>query len=60
LDWCFSEFLTKEIGVTTIPFSVFYEDNEFLPENIVRFAFCHKEESLIEAGKRIKNLLNYI
>ena len=25
-DWAFSIFLTKEIGVTTIPYSAFYDD----------------------------------
>lgn len=27
-DWAFSEFLTQEIGVTTIPFTAFYDKND--------------------------------
>ena len=53
IDFC--QFLTVEAGVTAIPASALYNE---LPNNLkyVRFAFCKKEETLVEAGKRLMRI----
>lgn len=52
----FCRYLTIEIGVTAIPASTLYHQ---LPKNVklVRFAFCKKEETLLEAEKRLMRLI---
>ncbi|ETR72891.1 MAG: Aminotransferase, class I/classII [Candidatus Magnetoglobus multicellularis str. Araruama] len=54
-DIAFCQFLTVEIGVTAIPASALYNE---LPNNLqyIRFAFCKKEETLVEVGKRIMRI----
>jgi len=51
----FCHYLTIEIGVTAVPASTLYHR---LPKNIklIRFAFCKKEETLLEAEKRLMRL----
>ncbi len=55
----FCRYLTTKIGVTAIPASTLYHQ---LPENVklVRFAFCKKEETLLEAEKRLMRLITFI
>jgi len=54
-DIAFCQFLTVEAGITAIPASALYNK---LPGNLkyVRFAFCKKEETLVEAGKRLMRI----
>ena len=44
-DERFSDWLLEEIGIATVPGSSFYSEPE-LGQNIVRFAFCKKMETL--------------
>ncbi len=53
-DWEFMKFLIKEIGVSGVPGSSFYSDES--GNQKVRFCFCKKEETLHEAGKKLKRL----
>ncbi len=46
--------LTKEIGVASIPMSVFYHDKQ--DHNILRFCFAKGDEMLVEAGRRLSKL----
>jgi methionine aminotransferase len=46
--------LTKEIGVASIPISVFYEKVPI--DRILRFRFAKTDEVLLEAAKRLKNV----
>ena len=46
--------LTKTAGVATIPYSTFY--NQGQDYKILRFCFAKKEESLIEAAKRLNQI----
>lgn len=46
--------LTKTAGVATIPYSTFYNRGE--DHKILRFCFAKKEESLIEAAKRLSQM----
>ncbi|EGC36025.1 hypothetical protein DICPUDRAFT_78310 [Dictyostelium purpureum] len=56
-DWNVSRWLTTEIGVTTIPPSAFYSDeNAKLAENFVRFTFCKDDDSLKKAGEQLLNI----
>jgi aminotransferase len=48
----FSQWLTKEIGVATVPGSSFYLPPE-LGRTQIRFMFAKKEETLHEAGERL-------
>ena len=59
-DWAFCRFLTKELGVTAIPPSAFYEGKEKeLASNLARFAFCKEDKSLYEAGERLMGLRRF-
>src|SRR3984893_2866108 len=51
----FSRYLVKEIGVATVPGSSFYNDARHGSQQ-VRFAFCKRDETLDEAGKRLTKL----
>ncbi len=54
-DWAMSRFMTKEVGVTAIPPSAFYDTkNVPLAKDLLRFAFCKGDDTLIEAGRRFK------
>jgi methionine aminotransferase len=49
-----AERLTKEIGVASIPISVFYEKVPI--DRILRFCFAKTDEVLLEAAKLLKNV----
>jgi aspartate/methionine/tyrosine aminotransferase len=54
-DVTFTKYLVKEIGVAAVPGSSFYND----PRNgakQVRFAFCKRDATLDEAGRRLGKL----
>lgn len=52
-DWALSRYLTKEIGVTTIPPSAFYDlENVHLAKNLLRFAFCKGDDTLLKAKEK--------
>ncbi len=53
-DMEFAEWLTKEIGVATIPVSAFYKNKK--DDKLIRFCFAKKEETLNEAVSRLKKL----
>ncbi len=46
--------LTKEVGVTTIPLSSFYQSKK--DDKVLRFCFAKKEETLRQAAERLQNL----
>jgi methionine aminotransferase len=46
--------LIKEYGVATIPVSAFYADGK--DDKVLRFCFAKKEETLLHAAERLKNL----
>ncbi|AMM52853.1 hypothetical protein TH61_08790 [Rufibacter sp. DG15C] len=50
----FAQWLTQEVGVATIPISVFYHDHT--DHRLVRFCFAKKEETLISAAERLCQL----
>jgi aminotransferase len=51
----FARWLTREVGVATVPGSSFYHDKA-LGRTFVRFAFCKKAETLERAGERLATL----
>jgi len=51
----FTKYLVKEIGVAAVPGSSFY-NNPRDGAKQVRFAFCKKDATLDEAGRRLKKL----
>jgi Aspartate/tyrosine/aromatic aminotransferase len=54
-DWALSRYLTKEVGVTAIPPSAFYDvENVPLAKNLLRFAYCKGDDTIMEAGRRFK------
>lgn len=53
-DLDFAEWLTKEYGVATIPFSAFYSDKK--DDKLIRFCFAKKEETLEKAIRRLEKL----
>ena len=55
-DRAFAEKLTIDGGVATIPLSPFYRDGS--DEKIIRFCFAKKEETLVEAAKRLKKFFS--
>jgi aminotransferase len=48
----FAMWLAKEIGVATVPGTSFYHEPR-LGENVTRFAFCKKKETLERAAERL-------
>lgn len=54
-DWALSRWMTKNVGVTAIPPSAFYdEDNIPLAKNLLRFAYCKGDDTILEAKKRFE------
>eukprot|EP00842_Homolaphlyctis_polyrhiza_P004696 jgi/Hompol1/5227/HPOL_004309-RA len=52
----FSKFLTKEVGVTSIPVSAFYHgDDQASVSHLVRFAFCKDRDTIVAALDRLRN-----
>ena len=49
-----AEWLTKEVGVATIPTSVFYEDNK--DNHVLRFCFAKNEDTLKAAAEKLSRL----
>lgn len=56
-DMQFAARLVKEHGVACVPCSAFYADKDG-HRDMVRFAFCKKDETLEEAAKRLGTLTN--
>jgi aspartate/methionine/tyrosine aminotransferase len=54
-DIDFVKHLVKDIGVATVPGSSFYNDPRDGAQQ-VRFAFCKRDETLDEAGRRLRKL----
>jgi aminotransferase len=54
-DIAFTKHLVKEIGVAAVPGSSFYNNPKDGAKQ-VRFAFCKKDATLDEAGKRLRKL----
>lgn len=52
-DTAFCEWMTREAGVAAVPGSSFFKENV---RNFIRFHFAKKEETLLEAGKRLSKL----
>ena len=54
----FARWMVENLGVTAIPGSIFFgKQNASIGKNIMRFAFCKKDEEIDEAGKRMGSLL---
>ncbi len=51
----FARFLVREVGVATVPGSSFYHE-PVLGRTKVRFTFCKKDETMIEADRRLARL----
>jgi methionine aminotransferase len=49
-----AEWMTKEHRVASIPVSVFYKDGT--NQQLLRFCFAKKEETLEKAGRILRNL----
>jgi methionine transaminase len=53
-DMEFTEYLTKEIGIATIPLSPFYKNGS--NEKVIRLCFAKKDEVMLEAAKILSAL----
>jgi aminotransferase len=51
----FAKWMTREIGVATVPGSSFYHDPA-LGRSLVRFAFCKSRETLLQAAERLSSI----
>ncbi len=54
-DIAFTQYLVQEIGVAAVPGSSFYHEPRDGAQQ-VRFAFCKRDQTLDEAGRRLKRL----
>ena len=54
-DDAFAKWMTREVGVATVPGSSFYHDPA-LGRSVVRFAFCKKRATLEAAAERLAQL----
>lgn len=50
----FAQWLTREIGVATIPLSAFYHDGT--DHRVIRFCFAKRDETLLAAVERLRKL----
>ncbi len=55
-DHEFARWLTSEIGVAPVPGSSFFRGGSDGGKNLIRFAFCKKNETLVAAGERLAML----
>jgi aspartate/methionine/tyrosine aminotransferase len=55
----FALWLAKEVGVATVPGTSFYHDPR-LGEQVTRFAFCKKKETLEKAGERLAGMTSKV
>jgi aspartate/methionine/tyrosine aminotransferase len=54
-DWAMSRWMTQEVGVTAIPPSAFYDtQNIHLAQDLLRFAYCKGDETIMEAQRRFE------
>ena len=51
----YANYLIKNVGIAVLPASALYHDKE-LGKRKIRFAYCKKDETLQEVGKRIRKL----
>ncbi|WP_347355017.1 pyridoxal phosphate-dependent aminotransferase [Intrasporangium sp.] len=51
----FARALPERVGVVGIPVSVFHDDKD-AARTLLRFAFCKRDEVLVEAGRRLHSL----
>jgi kynurenine--oxoglutarate transaminase/cysteine-S-conjugate beta-lyase/glutamine--phenylpyruvate transaminase len=55
-DWALSRWFTRTVGVTAIPPSAFYSlENIPLAKNLLRFAFCKGDDTILAAHQRLKD-----
>jgi len=53
-DWAFCRWMAEEAGVVAIPASPFFSaENKHLAANLVRFAFCKGDATIVEATDRL-------
>jgi aminotransferase len=52
----FSRWLVQEIGVAVVPASSFYRAGDPEAARMVRFCYPKKDETLLEAGRRLQRL----
>ncbi|CAO1404938.1 unnamed protein product [Diamesa tonsa] len=58
-DYRFTKYMTKNVGLQGIPPTAFYsEPNKPLGENLVRYCFIKKDETLQEAAQILKDWYN--
>ena len=55
-DVTFAKWMTREIGIATVPGSSFYRPNAAEGKRYVRFAFCKKQSTLEQAVERLSKL----
>jgi aminotransferase len=55
-DVTFAKWMTKEIGVATVPGSSFFRPGAEEGKRYIRFAFCKKQETLEKAVERLSRL----
>lgn len=53
-DKDFAVWLTKEMGVAAVPLSAFYSNNN--DEKLLRFCFAKKDETLMNAAEKLKDI----
>ena len=55
-DVTFAKWMTREIGVATVPGSSFYRPGSAEGKHYTRFAFCKKMETLERAAEKLSKL----
>jgi len=52
----FARYLVEKIGVAAVPASSFYRKSDTDAKRMIRFCYPKKDETLLEAGRRLKKL----
>jgi aminotransferase len=58
-DVAFARYLVKDVGVAAVPGSSFYR-NAAAGRTKLRFCFCKKDETLVEADRRLERLVSAV
>jgi aspartate/methionine/tyrosine aminotransferase len=54
-DYDFCKYITENAKVAAVPISVFYHrDSTDVPNSLIRFCFCKKDEVMTEAADRLR------
>jgi len=60
-DYAICRWMTTELGITAIPPSAFYDqENKHTSANWIRICFCKSDETISKAYDRLQNIIKFV